>query len=555
MLTHLSIQNFTLVEHLDLDLKMGMTVITGETGAGKSVLLEALGQTLGDRADATRIRQGTKRADVSATFHIASNAMALTWLKRFDLEQNISTECILRRVITTEGRSKAYINGHPVTLSQLKGLGEMLIDIHSQHEHQSLLIKDNHRQKLDEHAGQKPLAHDVKHAFEAWHKLREHLEHHKKNDAEQSARQQLLSYQVHELEHLSLSQGELGKLEQEQHDLANAEAIAHSSQQVLNLCDDDEHGLQKTMQLALTMLNNLTNKPTALIDTEKLLKEAHIQTTEAQSELERYIDDFEVDPERLKYVEERLSSIYEIARKHRIQPQSLPDFHQALSAELASLSHSDAEIEQLETDALVLENTFREQASVLSNKRHVASKKFADEVNHHLASLAMEHAKLSINLTCKKDAPSANGLEDIEFLITTNPGQPPLPLAKVASGGELSRISLAIQVVSAKTSAIASLVFDEVDVGIGGATGDIVGKLLKQLAETAQILCVTHLPQVASKGHQHLKVEKSVDKQAAQTALVELNKQEKIEEIARMLGGIEITSQSLAHAKQILSAA
>lgn len=555
MLTHLSIQNFTLVEHLDLDLKAGMTVITGETGAGKSILLEALGQTLGDRADATRVRQGTAQADISTNFHIAANNRAAHWLEQHDLAQDNLNECLLRRVITSEGRSKAYINGHPVTLTQLRTLGEMLMDIHSQHEHQSLLVKDNHKHMLDEYSGQRSLTKQVKTAFYAWQKMLEQLKTRQANDHEITARQQLLSYQVEELDLLSLEACELEKLEQEQCTLANAENILQSTQQLTDLCSDGEQGLQTSLQQALNILQSLESKPTALLETEKLLNNAQIHVQEAQSELNHYAASFSIDPARLQLVEARLSSIYEIARKHRIQAQKLPEFHRQLAQELTQLAGGDEQLEQLEQEALALETHFRKQAGVLSKKRHAASIKFARKINKHLSELAMEHAKLSVDLKDRTTTPAAHGLEDIEFLISTNPGQPPLPLSKVASGGELSRISLAIQVVSAETCAIPSLVFDEVDVGIGGATADTVGQLLRQLAQNAQILCVTHLPQVASKGHQHLQVKKAIHGKSAQTALVELNKQEKVDEIARMLGGTHLTTQSLAHAEQILACA
>lgn len=563
MLTHLSIQNFTLVEHLDLDLKAGMTVITGETGAGKSILLEALGQTLGDRADATRVRQGTKHADISANFYIANKSGAEKWLINNDLLQETSGsghndnthECLLRRVITAEGRSKAYINGSPVTLTQLRTLGDMLMDIHSQHEHQSLLIKENHRQRLDEYAGQKALTKQVKASFSAWQEVLQQLKTRQDNNDEITARQQLLHYQVEELNALDLEANELKQLEQEQHNLANAETIVQSTQQLIDLCSDDEQGLLGDLQQALNILQSIESKPTALCETEKLFKDAQIHVLEAQSELERHASGFSIDPERLQWVEGRLSSLYEVARKHRIQAHQLTEFHQKLTTELTALTGSNTEIEQLEQEANVLEATFRKQATLLSKKRHSTSIKFARNINKHLAELSMEHAKLSVCLKNRENTPSAHGLEDIEFLISTNPGQPPLPLSKVASGGELSRVSLAIQVVSAETCAIPSLVFDEVDVGIGGATADTVGQLLRQLADSAQILCVTHLPQVASKGHQHLQVKKAVLEKRAQTALVELSQQEKIDEIARMLGGAKITTQSLAHAEQILACA
>lgn len=552
MLTHLHIQNFTLVEELDLDLKPGMTVITGETGAGKSILLDALGQTLGDKADADRVRAGSQRADISASFDLSQLEQAQEWLASHDLQQDNPRECMLRRVISADGKSKGYINGQPATLQQLRTLGEMLIDIHSQHEHQSLLIKDTHRRLVDEFAGQTELAKQVRQAFREWQSRLDHFIHLRDNAAEISARFQLLSYQANELEQLNLQPGELAKLEAEQRSLANAEDILRGSQQLLAFCGDEEQGLSLNLHRALHVLRSLPEKSAALSAAEELLTSAQIQVEEAQSEIERHIDSFNLDPERLQQVEERLSAIYDLARKHRIRAEELPDFSTRLARELEQLEGGDARLDQLEQQVAQAEAAYRQLAEQLSAKRHKAGNNLTKQVNEQLKTLAMENAKFSVSLLPLGDRPGANGLEDVEFLISTNPGQAPRPLAKVASGGELSRISLAIQVVTAQTSAIPSLVFDEVDVGIGGATGDVVGQLLRQLGERGQVICVTHLAQVASKGHQHLQVRKSASKKSAASTLVELEGEAKVEEIARMLGGLNLTEQSLAHAREIL---
>lgn len=552
MLTHLHIQNFTLVEELDLDLKPGMTVITGETGAGKSILLDALGQTLGDKADADRVRAGSQRADISASFDLSQLEQAQEWLASHDLQQDNPRECMLRRVISADGKSKGYINGQPATLQQLRTLGEMLIDIHSQHEHQSLLIKDTHRRLVDEFAGQTELAKQVRQAFREWQSRLDHFIHLRDNAAEVSARFQLLSYQANELEQLNLQPGELAKLEAEQRSLANAEDILRGSQQLLAFCGDEEQGLSLNLHRALHVLRSLPEKSAALSAAEELLTSAQIQVEEAQGEIERHIDSFNLDPERLQQVEERLSAIYDLARKHRIRAEELPDFSTRLARELEQLEGGDARLDQLEQQVAQAEAAYRQLAEQLSVKRHKAGNNLTKQVNEQLKTLAMENAKFSVSLLPLGDRPGANGLEDVEFLISTNPGQAPRPLAKVASGGELSRISLAIQVVTAQTSAIPSLVFDEVDVGIGGATGDVVGQLLRQLGERGQVICVTHLAQVASKGHQHLQVRKSASKKSAASTLVELGGEAKVEEIARMLGGLNLTEQSLAHAREIL---
>ena len=529
MLTHLSIQNFTLVDHLDLDLKPGMTVITGETGSGKSIMLEALGQTLGDRADGQRVRQGAQRADISASFDTSKIRIANKWLKEHDLQQDETpNECLLRRVISSDGKSKAYINGQPVTLQQLRTLGEMLIDIHSQHEHQSLLLKDTHRRLLDEFANQAELARQVRQAFREWQSRLEHYLHLRDNAAEVSARFQLLNYQVQELDQLGLKTGELDALEAEQRTLANAEDILRGSQQLAAICSDDEQGLSINLHRALHILRALPEKTAALQEAEQLLTSAQIQVQEAQHEIEHHIDGFALDPERLAFVEERLSAIYDIARKHRITPEQLPELIAQLSSELAELQGGDARLDVLEQQVNDAERQYRQLAETLSAQRQKAGLKLAKQVNAQLQKLGMENAHLLVSLIPFNDKPSLHGLEDVEFLISTNPGQPPRPLNKVASGGELSRISLAIQVITAQTSATPTLVFDEVDVGIGGATADVVGNMLRQLGEKDQVICVTHLAQVASKGHQHLQVSKTARKNSAESTLVELNGDAKV---------------------------
>lgn len=553
MLTHLSIQNFTLVDRLDLDMRAGMTVITGETGAGKSILLGALGQTLGDRAEADRVRAGATRADITASFDTTAIPNAQEWLINHDLQQpDNPQECLLRRLINNEGKSKSYINGQPVTLQQLRILGEMLIDIHSQHEHQSLLLRETHRRLLDDFACQTELAKQVKLAYREWQSRLEHYLHLRDNAAEVSARYQLLSYQVQELEQLDLGSGELEKLEAEQRSLANAGNILQGSHELLALCNDDEQGLDISLHRALHILRDMPEKSAALLAAEELLISAQIQVEEARHEIDHHIDTFNIDPERLMTVEDRLTAIYDIARKHRIRAEELPALIDRLGTELAQLQSGDEKLDQLAQQVEQAEQNYRQLAEQLSAKRTQAAQQLAKRVNSQLQALAMETAKLAVSLTPLTDKPSANGLEEVEFLISTNPGQAPKALAKVASGGELSRISLAIQVVTAQTSATPTLVFDEVDVGIGGATADVIGKLLRQLGEKGQVICVTHLAQVASKGHQHLLVSKKSTQTNAESTLELLEGEEKVAEIARMLGGAKVTEQSLAHAREIL---
>lgn len=555
MLTHLTIQNFTLVEHLDLDLQAGMTVITGETGAGKSIVLDALGQTLGDRADADRIRAGSERADITASFDVSHHAAARRWLGEHDLLADNPAECLLRRVLGRDGKSRGYINGRPATLQQLRTLGEMLIDIHSQHEHQSLLQRDTHRRLLDDFGGHADLARQVRQAFRVWQQRQESLDQVRQRSAESEARFQLLSYQVEELDQLALQEGELERLESEQRSLANAGDILQNSHRLLAICNDDEQGLLTGLNRALQLFRDFPEKSTALQEAEQLLESARIQVEEAQREIDHHLDQFAADPERLYEVEQRLSLLYDMARKHRIDAGELIDLSQRLAGELSQLQQSEGSIEQLEQACAEALADYRQLAGQLSQKRQKTAAKLAKAVNAQLKQLAMDNAAFSVQLAEQPERVSAAGQEDIEFLISTNPGQTPRSLAKVASGGELSRISLAIQVITAQTSATPSLVFDEVDVGIGGATGDVVGNLLRQLGDRGQVICVTHLAQVASKGHHHLQVVKTASKQQAESTLRPLNAEDRVAEIARMLGGLTTSGQSLAHAREMLAMA
>lgn len=557
MLTQLSINNITLVDRLDLELDQGLTAITGETGAGKSILLNALGLAIGERADADKVRKDASKADVYASFDIRQLPAAQKWLQRHELGngegESPDDECLLRRVLSAEGRSRAYINGKPVTLQQLKGLGELLIDIHGQHEHQSLLKKEHHRRLLDNFGSLKPLLERLKQAFKDYRLSQQRFIERRDNAEEISARHQLLSYQVSELDELELSDGELEKLEKEQQQLANAEDTLHKCQQVANLCEgDSEFSLRQGLNQCLQLLSEVNGKSQSLNEAENMLGQALIQLEEANGEIQRHVDGFEADPERLHELENRLSRIYDIARKHRIDPTELSQLHQQLSLELAELGNVDEDLDQLQQQSEAALKHYKELSAKLRQKRQTAAKKLQSQVNKQLQNLAMSNAVFDIALR-PLDEPSSKGSEEIEFLIATNPGQDPKPLGKIASGGELSRISLAIQVITAQTSAAATLVFDEVDVGIGGATANVVGQMLRQLGERCQVLCVTHLPQVASKAHQHLQVSKTTDKAGAASSLSKLADEERISEIARMLGGEASSEQAVAHAKEMLS--
>ncbi|QVL18265.1 DNA repair protein RecN [Pseudomonas qingdaonensis] len=552
MLVHLSVHNYAIVEHLDLELARGMSVITGETGAGKSIMLDALGLTLGDRADSGVVRPGADKADILATFDLGDIPEARTWLAERDLDTD--GPCILRRVITAEGRSRGYINGTPCPLGDLKALGELLIDIHSQHEHQSLLKTDTHRRLLDEYAGATDLARQVQLAAQRWRQTRQELERLSNSGDEQRAQHQLLSYQLEELENLNLGENELELLEQEHKNLTNAEALLGICRQVIDHCSESDSGnVLSALTVSLNRLTAVQNAPKALAEAANMIASAQIQVEEAVGELNRFLDHFDADPARLQQLEERLDALYTLARKHRVHPSELADLQQRLMEELEGLNANDESIARLGDELAAFARHYQEKASELSRLRQQAATQLAGAVELEIQRLGMPGGRFSIELRPNSGEDLLpQGLEQVELLVSANPGQPLKALAKVASGGELSRISLAIQVITAQTSRIPTLVFDEVDVGIGGPTAEIVGQLLRRLGERGQVLTVTHLPQVAAQGHHHLFVHKVRNSDATHTAVASLGKRERVEEVARMLGGIDLTKESLAHARKMV---
>lgn len=554
MLLHLAVNNYAIVDHLELELDRGMTVITGETGAGKSIMLDALALTLGDRADSGAVRPGADKADILATFDISDIPEAQQWLEQRDLASD-EHQVILRRVITAEGRSRGYINGSPCPQQDLKALGAMLIDIHSQHEHQSLLKTDTHRRLLDDYAGASELARQVQLAAQRCRQTEQALEQASNISEEQNARQQLLSYQLEELDNLSLQDGELELLESEQRQLANAEQIMQSCQQIINICSESDNGsVLQALSACLTRLNGLHHHGRSLGEAHDLLTGAQIQIEEAVGELSRYLDHFEADPARQQQVEERLGVIHDLARKHRIPPQELPALQQRLIDELEGIQQSDADKDRLTEELAAYREHYQQLAAKLSAIRHKAAQKLAKAVTGEIQQLGMPGGQVQVELRPITSAQyPLQGLENVEFLVSANPGQPAKPLAKVASGGELSRISLGIQVITAQTSRVPTLVFDEVDVGIGGPTAEIVGKLLRHLGERGQVLTVTHLPQVAAQGHQHLFVRKEQRRDSTRTCIDRLEGEDRVQEVARMLGGVDLTEESLAHARRQLA--
>lgn len=552
MLVQLVIRHYATIEHLDLDLRPGMTVITGETGAGKSIMVDALGLALGDRADSNAVRPGAERAEILAQFALDELPDARQWLHARDLDQeNI---CLLRRIITAEGRSRAYINGSLCSLNDLKTLGAYLVDIHSQHEHQSLLRTETHRRLLDEYAQAQLLAQQVQQLAQHWSQTRRALEQHQQQQAQRQAQQELLEYQHEELEQLGLTEGEVPQLEQEHRQLAEAEALLSNCRYVLDLCSEGKSGtIQAALNSSLSRLTSCHTRPKALEEAIQLLSSAHIQVAEAVNELQHFIDHFNSDPQHQQQLEQRLNTLYRLARKHRVQPEALLQQQQQLQQTLMQLQDENARCDHLERHMDELAQEYQQQAEHLSRVRQQAATQLEAIISHEIQGLGMPKGQFKIELEPQAaTTPQPQGLEQIQFLVSTNPGQPLRPLAKVASGGELSRISLAIQVITAQTSGISTLIFDEVDVGIGGSTAAVTGQLLRCLGDQGQVLSVTHAPQVAAHGHQHLLVHKADDGRETHTHISELNTKQRVEELARMMSGLQCTEESYAHARALL---
>lgn len=551
MLTHIHITNFTIIDKLELTLQPGMTVLTGETGAGKSIIIDALGLVLGGRADSSLVRHGAERCNITATFTLDAGSLAKTWLHNYEFDAD--NDCIIRRTLSPDGKSKAYINGCPVTLQQLKELGERLISIHGQHEHQTLQKKERQRQLLDAFAGLQPLVAQVRQLYQQWHMQQKQVDDMLAQAKQREQQQAYLQFQLEEFTDLNLQPNELAELQQEHQLLANVDKILSVSQQgLLALSEAEEGNALQLLEQAHTALAALSSTDSRLIPVTDLLSNALIQAEEAATELRGYVSQIEADPHYLQRVEERLSAIYELARKHKIRPEELVEYFQRLTAQLQQLTNLDGQIEALQHTIKKLAADYLKAANELTAKRQAAAKHLAELVTEQMQLLAMPGGRFAIELQSHAEY-QPTGLEAIEFLVSANPGYPLQPLSKVASGGELSRISLAIQVITAQYNPIPTLIFDEVDVGIGGGTAEVVGRLLRTIGAKRQALCVTHLPQVASQGHQHLQVEKQVTQQTTITCIQTLDASERIVEIARMLGGVEITDQTLAHAKEMLA--
>lgn len=555
MLSHIHLKNFAIIEQLNLELNPGMTALTGETGAGKSILIDAIGLVLGDRAESGVVRHGAEKAEITLSVDINDTPTAHQWLKKQDLDDD--EQCILRRVITAQGKSRAWINGSPCNLSMLRQLGEQLVDIHGQHEHQSLMKKDMQRQMLDDYAmnqaTNQSLLKKTASAFSTWKTLKDKLERLNSANSDHQAKLDLLRFQTQELDELSLGEDEAPQLDEEHARLSNAGQLLDStSKSILQLYDADELTIYSGISDVLHRLEAGSQLDSALKEPFEMLQNAQIQIQEACDLLRRYQESVALDPERLDWVNSRLSTLHDLSRKHQTTPDLLYAKWQELNAQMTELDSDDYDLDALQEKLDKSELVYLDIAKKLTSKREKAAKKLSSGVSKAMQQLGMQGGQFSINIQSSENY-SAYGLDTIEFQVSANPGQPLKSLIKVASGGELSRISLAIQMIAAQRMTLPALIFDEVDSGIGGGIAEVVGQQLRNLGNKRQVLCVTHLPQVASQAHNHYKVTKIKGKDSTSTGMLVLNDAQRIEEIARMMGGIEITESTLNLAAEMLT--
>ena len=555
MLMNLQVRDFAIVDQIDIEFESGMTVLTGETGAGKSILVDSLGLVLGERGSAQLVRNGARRAEFAAEFDLSALPAVKAWLEEQALD--LDDECLLRRVINADGRSRAFINGNSVPISQLKAIGELLLDIHGQHFHQSLGKPAIQRDLLDHFGGLLEQRADVATRYSEWRSLSERLEELTSAEADRASRLDLLSFQLQELDSLGLADGEVDDLSAERQKLQNSGKLAEGVATALDeIFDSDTGNANSLVADALRAIEGLAEIDAALGPAVEMLNGAGIQLAEAADSLRRYSDTLDMDPARRDWVEERLDAIQTISRKHRVSSEELPELAERLRTEHDDLSHAEERGKELEEQAKAAKDTFLKLARTLSRARAKAAVTFQDAVTQAMHGLGMPGGEFRVSLeSLAEDAARPWGLDRVEFLISANPGQPAQSLAKIASGGELSRMSLAIQVIASDGSAIPTMVFDEVDSGVGGGVAEMVGRRLQELGANRQVLCVTHLPQVASLADQHFRISKVSDGKSTRTRVHPLGKDERTEELARMLGGVEITRKTLAHAAEMLAGA
>lgn len=552
MLTALTVRQLAVVEDLALTFKPGMTSLTGETGAGKSILVDALGLVLGDRADSSMIRHGCDRAEIEANLAITTNSQLQQWLIEHELDDD--DRCHLRRTINRDGRSRAYINSRQVPVAQLRNISELSIDIHGQHEHQSLLRPETQRELLDIVADNKPLLKALKQAYAEWQHIQQQLNQIRQQSAQQQARQELLQYQVAELEPLALTDDSVQQLLQEQQQLAHAAELLNTSESTLyRLFDQEQGAAYDLIGNALAELEKLQSYEPRFTEMIETLNSATINLDETANALRHYLDSTELDPARLATVEAQLSILHDLSRKHQVEIEALPAHYQHLCDELKRLSTTQQDEEKLAQQLAAQQQVCLDLCDQIRSNRQQHAQPLANMITTSIQQLAIPAGRIEIIVRpFDNDQFSEHGADQVQLLVSTNPGQPAGELAKIASGGELARISLAIQVVTAGKRSVPTLIFDEVDVGIGGGVAEIVGQHLKLLASTQQVICITHLPQVAAQAHQQLQVTKIIEADNTYTEICELDREQRIEEIARMLGGMTLTQKTRSHAEEML---
>ncbi|SET14438.1 DNA replication and repair protein RecN [Nitrosospira multiformis] len=557
MLKFLDIRDFVIVDRIDLEFAPGFTVLTGETGAGKSILIDALSLVLGERSDASAVRNGCERAEISAEFEVADLPDVIAWLHENGFEnQEEEGVCLLRRLVDAGGRSRSFINGNSATLQQLRAIGENLVDIQGQHVHQSMLRSEVQRELLDSYAGSKPLARQVAEAYRRWQTARQQREAWEQNAAAFAREREELEWQVNELSTLNFSNDEWESLQAEHSRLSNAASLLATAQAGLEALSEGEFAVLSQINSVISRLHQMVDYDQSLKAVLDLLEPGQIQLQEAVYELGRYQQRLELDPQRLSEVEERLAEIHTAARKYRVTPEELPELLKGFTERLQALGHK-GDGESLAREEAVASSEYNSLAKKLTIERSTAASTLSQQVTAAMQTLAMAGGEFSVALLPLEQG-TVHGLEQIEFQVAAHKTLPLRPLAKVASGGELSRIGLAISVITAKLGTVPTLIFDEVDVGIGGRVAEIVGTLLKRLGRERQVLCITHLAQVASAGDNQWRVSKSADSASGgkvTSRIVALDSQERVEEIARMLGGTKITDTTRSHAAEMLLSA
>jgi len=553
MLTHIDIKNFVLIEQLSLDLNAGLTVITGETGAGKSIIMDAIELALGQRADNSTVRQGADQCEITLIFDVQKNSAAVEWLTAHEL--NSDDECIIRRVISSDGRSRATINNVPSPLQQIKDLASILINIHGQHQHQALLKRSYQREFLDAYANHFELSNQVKLFYDSWNLIQTELNSLLNDQQDHSAEITLLTDQIAELDACELQPDSYERLDLEHKQLASIDSqLLHLNQAYQLLSQQEDGNVLDQLDLIERALQSEKNLLPQLNNGLELVNSAALSLQEANSELEKILSALEPNPERLLEVENRLEKIHHLSRKHRIKANDLHSLQETLEIRLHSLIHSETRATELKMQLDKVNADYQKAATQLSSSREKAATKLSKAISAQMQELSLSGANLKIEVQPQLNStPRADGQDIIEFLVQTNPNQPLNSLAKVVSGGELSRISLAIHVTTGQQMTIPTQIFDEVDVGIGGPTATIVGKLLRQLGTQSQILCITHLPQVAANGHDHLYVYKNTDKNKASTTIIRLSREQRAQELARMLGDLTLNANAIAHAENLLS--